>query len=158
MMLPRLALSHPLTQMVLTASSYPSTALRENRERNGSNRGVSEPRAVATGPRSSPPRPIDPVATAPGSDYIVLPTSLLVFHALIQPGPRNFPFAFDRRGRDVQDFRGLLNRQTGEVSQLNYAALLRVELFQFSQRLVEFNQVVIVLNRNGGRIVQGNFF
>src|ERR1700750_1215742 len=58
-------------------------------------------------------------------------------HRLMQPGLRHAPFALNRYLRDAQDFGHLFDRQAAEETQLDDAALPRVERGQTPERVVQ---------------------
>ena len=59
----------------------------------------------------------------------------------MKPGFGHAPLPFDRRGRDFQDFRGLLDAQSGKESQLDDAALAGVKGLEPREQLIQGEQV-----------------
>jgi hypothetical protein len=72
-----------------------------------------------------------------------------VLHVPIEPRFGDSPFALHRPGRNAQDVGGLLDGETAEESQLDDAALLRVESLQGGEGFVQRDGIDV--NRLGRR-------
>jgi len=67
------------------------------------------------------------------------------FHVPQQPQAGGAPFPLHGGGRNAEALGGFLNRKAAEVAQLDDLALLRIELVQLVERMVQGQHV------NGGR-------
>src|SRR5687768_8659693 len=79
------------------------------------------------------------LVTVYGSRFTALDGSRLL-HSSVEPRAGRAPVAFDGGGADAQDLRRLLDREAAEEAQLDEPRLLRVELRQLAERVVEREQ------------------
>jgi hypothetical protein len=64
-----------------------------------------------------------------------------------QPRSPESPIALQGRNGDAESFGALRFRQTGEETQLNYTGSPRIELFQFAESIVKFEQILLPVLR-----------
>src|SRR4029077_15084432 len=85
-------------------------------------------------PALSPARR-ESVANVPGS------CPAFLAHLEMQPEPGRSPVPLHGGGREIQCVRGFFNGKAAEESHLDNAALLRIELGQFVQSVIESDHV-----------------
>src|SRR2546421_10094179 len=73
---------------------------------------------------------------------------------MIEPSFGSAPLSFNRRRREPQDFGSLLDRQAAEELQLHDSALLRIDLSQSFERVIEGNDIRRSLLRYGQGFIQ----
>src|SRR4030095_13943603 len=66
---------------------------------------------------------------------------LLGCHFAIKPRSSGSPVACDSGGRNTQSLGSFFNRETGKKSKFNYPLLLRAQVSQFAQRIIERNHI-----------------
>src|SRR4030095_4098892 len=72
---------------------------------------------------------------------------LLGCHFAIEPRSSGSPVACASGGRKPQSLGSFFNRETGKKSKFNYPLLLRIQLSQFAQRIIERNHIKLHRHR-----------
>src|SRR5207302_1886551 len=75
----------------------------------------------------------------------------------VQPESRGCPVAFHCRGRNSQDVGSFFNRESTEETQFHDALLLRIELRELPQRVIERNQIEAFRSAELSRLLQFQF-
>jgi len=73
---------------------------------------------------------------------------------VIEPGFGCYPIARHGCGRNVESLAGLFNGQAAEKAQLNHARLLRIELGQSTERIVQRDDVELLSLRQAEGLIE----
>src|SRR5580692_245781 len=77
-------------------------------------------------------------------------------HFAVQPNSGSRPISLDGCRRDLQNVRGLLDRETGEEPQFDNPGLLRIHAREFPERVVQREHIEIALLRKLDDVVKRN--